>query len=69
VRNVINRFSGLNAPCLSLITAIDIYKTKFKKEEKSERHYLYATKFFTLLWGIIAILLLVLERFLKMTNW
>ena len=45
--------SGLNA--LASTTAIDIYKRNIK-EEKSERHYLYATKFFTLLWGIIAIL-------------
>jgi Na+/proline symporter len=48
--------SGLNA--LASTTAIDIYKRKLKKK-KSERHYLYATKFFTLLWGV-AILLLVL---------
>jgi Na+/proline symporter len=45
--------SGLNA--LASTTAIDIYKRNLK-EEKSERHYLNATKFFTLLWGIIAIL-------------
>ncbi|SDH08996.1 transporter, SSS family [Flavobacterium omnivorum] len=45
--------SGLNA--LASTTAIDIYKRNIKGE-KSERHYLYATKFFTLLWGIIAIL-------------
>lgn len=45
--------SGLNA--LASTTAIDIYKRNLK-EEKSEKHYLNATKFFTLLWGIIAIL-------------
>ena len=45
--------SGLNA--LASTTAIDIYKRNVKVE-KSERHYLNATKFFTLLWGIIAIL-------------
>ncbi|SHM18708.1 sodium:solute symporter [Flavobacterium xinjiangense] len=45
--------SGLNA--LASTTAIDIYKRNLK-EEKSERHYLNATKFFTLLWGIVAIL-------------
>ncbi len=45
--------SGLNA--LASTTAIDIYKRNIK-EEKSEKHYLNATKFFTLLWGIIAIL-------------
>ena len=45
--------SGLNA--LASTTAIDIYKRNVKGE-KSERHYLYATKFFTLLWGVIAIL-------------
>ncbi|MEM8521866.1 sodium:solute symporter [Flavobacterium sp. PL12] len=45
--------SGLNA--LASTTAIDIYKRNVKGE-KSDRHYLYATKFFTLLWGVIAIL-------------
>jgi Na+(H+)/acetate symporter ActP len=45
--------SGLNA--LASTTAIDIYKRNLK-EEKSEKHYLNATKFFTLVWGIIAIL-------------
>lgn len=45
--------SGLNA--LASTTAIDIYKRNLK-EEKSEKHYLNATKFFTLFWGIIAIL-------------
>jgi Na+/proline symporter len=45
--------SGLNA--LASTTAIDIYKRN-QKEEKSERHYVNATKFFTLFWGIIAIL-------------
>jgi SSS family solute:Na+ symporter len=45
--------SGLNA--LASTTAIDIYKRNLKTE-KSEKHYLNATKFFTLLWGIVAIL-------------
>lgn len=45
--------SGLNA--LASTTAIDIYKRNIK-EEKSERHYVNVTKFFTLFWGIIAIL-------------
>jgi Na+/proline symporter len=45
--------SGLNA--LASTTAIDIYKRNLKNE-KSEKHYLNATKFFTLFWGIIAIL-------------
>ena len=45
--------SGLNA--LASTTAIDIYKRNVKGE-KSEKHYLNATKFFTLLWGIVAIL-------------
>lgn len=44
--------SGLNA--LASTTAIDIYKRNVK-EEKTERHYLNATKLFTLMWGIIAI--------------
>jgi SSS family solute:Na+ symporter len=45
--------SGLNA--LASTTAIDIYKRN-QKEEKTERHYVNATKFFTLFWGIVAIL-------------
>lgn len=45
--------AGLNA--LASTTAIDIYKRNLK-EEKSEKHYLNATKFFTLFWGIVAIL-------------
>lgn len=45
--------SGLNA--LASTTAIDIYKRNIKTD-KSEKHYLHATKFFTLFWGVIAIL-------------
>jgi SSS family solute:Na+ symporter len=45
--------SGLNA--LASTTTIDIYKRNIR-EEKSEKHYLNASKLFTLLWGIIAIL-------------
>ncbi len=45
--------SGLNA--LASTTAIDIYKRNLK-EKKTEKHYLNATQFFTLFWGIIAIL-------------
>jgi solute:Na+ symporter, SSS family len=45
--------SGLNA--LASTTAIDIYKRNVK-EEKSDRHYMNVTKFFTLFWGIVAIL-------------
>jgi SSS family solute:Na+ symporter len=44
--------SGLNA--LASTTAIDIYKRNVK-EEKTEKHYLNATKLFTLMWGIVAI--------------
>ena len=45
--------SGLNA--LASTTAIDIYKRNVKGI-KTEKHYVNATKFFTILWGIIAIL-------------
>jgi Na+/proline symporter len=45
--------SGLTA--LASTTAIDIYKRNVKGE-KSEKHYVDATKYFTLLWGVIAIL-------------
>lgn len=44
--------SGLTA--LASTTAIDIYKRNIT-EEKSEKHFVNATKAFTLLWGIIAI--------------
>jgi solute:Na+ symporter, SSS family len=43
--------SGLNA--LAATTAVDLYKRNVP--EKSDKHYVNATKFFTLLWGIIAI--------------
>jgi SSS family solute:Na+ symporter len=45
--------SGLSA--LASTTAIDIYKRNVG-EGKSEKHFVNATKFFTLLWGVIAIL-------------
>ena len=45
--------SGLTA--LASTTAIDIYKRNVKGQ-KSDKHYVDATKYFTLLWGIIAIL-------------
>lgn len=44
--------SGLNA--LASTTTIDIYRRNIKKQ-KSEAHFVTATKFFTLLWGTIAI--------------
>ena len=43
--------SGLNS--LAATTAIDIYKRNV--DEKSDKHYVYATQYFTLFWGIIAI--------------
>ena len=45
--------SELNA--LASTTAIDLYKRNVS-EEKSEEHYVKASKWFTLLWGILAIL-------------
>ena len=45
--------SGISA--LASTTAIDIYKRNITKK-KSEKHFVNATKFFTLVWGIIAIL-------------
>ena len=44
--------SGLNA--LASTTAIDIFKRNIK-EEKSEKYYVNASKFFTVMWGLIAI--------------
>lgn len=44
--------SELNA--LGTITALDLYKRN-KKGEFTQRHYVRATKVFTLVWGIIAI--------------
>ena len=44
--------SELNA--LASTTAIDLYKRNVK-EEKSEEHFVKASKWFTLLWGLIAI--------------
>ncbi|HEX8268870.1 MAG TPA: sodium/solute symporter [Flavobacterium sp.] len=45
--------SGLSA--LASTTSIDIYKRNVKGQ-RSEKHYVNATKFFTLVWGVIAIL-------------
>ncbi|MFN8325151.1 sodium:solute symporter [Flavobacterium sp.] len=45
--------SGLTA--LASTTTIDIYKRNLKTN-KSDKHFVDATKYFTLLWGIIAIL-------------
>lgn len=45
--------SELNA--LGTITTIDLYK-RSHKTEKEDGHYLSASKWFTLLWGVIAIL-------------
>lgn len=45
--------SGLNA--LASTTAIDLYRRNIKGE-KSEKHYVNATRLFTLLWGAVAIL-------------
>lgn len=44
--------SGLTA--LASTTAIDIYKRNVKTQ-KSDKHYVNATKYFTLLWGVIAV--------------
>ncbi|MGK4568651.1 sodium:solute symporter [Flavobacterium sp. 3HN19-14] len=45
--------SGLNA--LASTTVIDIYKRNVK-EEKNEKHFVSATKMFTVMWGVVAIL-------------
>ncbi|WP_109300619.1 sodium:solute symporter [Aquimarina sp. AU474] len=45
--------SELNA--LASTTAIDLYKRNVK-EDKDDKHYVNASKFFTLVWGILAIL-------------
>ena len=47
--------SELNA--LGTITALDLYKRNRKSDNLSEEHYVKASKFFTLIWGIIAILI------------
>ncbi|SHJ70293.1 sodium:solute symporter [Pseudozobellia thermophila] len=44
--------SELNA--LGTITALDLYRRN-KKEKRPEDHYVKSTKFFTLIWGLIAI--------------
>ena len=43
--------SGLNS--LAATTTVDIYKRK--DATKSDKHYVYATQFFTLFWGLVAI--------------
>ncbi len=46
--------SELNA--LASTTVVDLYKRNIK-EEKTDKHYVNASKFFTLIWGILAILI------------
>ncbi len=46
--------SELNA--LGTITALDLYKRN-RKADFTQKHYVMATKWFTLLWGIVAILI------------
>jgi SSS family solute:Na+ symporter len=43
--------SGLNS--LAATSTIDIYKRN--KGDKSDKHYVYATQYFTLFWGLVAI--------------
>tara|TARA_R110000744_G_scaffold51673_13_gene111174 strand:+ start:1529 stop:3265 length:1737 start_codon:yes stop_codon:yes gene_type:complete len=47
--------SELNA--LGTITALDLYKRNRQNTSLSEEHYVKASKFFTLIWGIVAILI------------
>jgi Na+/proline symporter len=54
--------SGLNA--LASTTTIDIYKRNLKVE-KSDKHYLNATKFFTLFWVLLLSYSLVLVHYSK----
>lgn len=48
--------SELNA--LATTTVIDLYKRSFA-QNKDDRHYLRASKFFTLMWGVIALIFAV----------
>jgi Na+/proline symporter len=43
--------SGLNS--LAATSTIDIYKRN--RSDKSDKHYVYATQYFTLFWGLVAI--------------
>lgn len=45
--------SELNA--LATTTVVDIYKRSFRKEE-DDHHYLVSAKFFTFMWGVIALI-------------
>ncbi|APA65769.1 sodium:solute symporter [Maribacter sp. 1_2014MBL_MicDiv] len=47
--------SELNA--LGTITALDLYKRNRSSEQLTDAHYVKASKFFTLIWGIVAILI------------
>lgn len=51
--------SGLNA--LASTTAIDLYKRNVKGE-KSDKHYVSATRVFTVFWGVVAILFACLGK-------
>ena len=47
--------SELNA--LASTTALDLYKRNLKGDQRSDTHYVKATKWFTLAWGLVAILI------------
>jgi len=47
--------SASELTALASTTAIDIYKRNIKTE-KTEKHFVHATQFFTLIWGIVAII-------------
>ena len=49
--------SELNA--LGTITALDLYKRNRQNTALSEEHYVKASKFFTLIWGIVVSMLLI----------
>ncbi len=63
--------SASELTALASTTAIDIYKRNIKNE-KSEKHFVYATQFFTLGWGIIAILFacvcILFENLIQLVN-
>lgn len=61
--------AGLNA--LASTTAIDLYKRNVSND-KSDKHFVNATKIFTLLWGVVAILFACLgtlfENLIQLVN-
>jgi len=51
-RHYVRQFGEINS--LATVTVIDLYQRHFKRNA-SDRHYLWASRWFTLFWGVYAV--------------